>query len=154
MKNLIIKSAFLLFAFTICSFQSPKPTLQEIFQTALDIEQLEDHLAKNSAGEILPLTIISNDYLPTNMDLNFGGNKVLIQSTLTDQLADDTSVLELTEIKMKGKKSYLAFKYGEKTIKIRLKKDQNEWVAKTISVKWKNGFDTSFVSSTTEVKHF
>jgi len=81
MKNLAAKLAFLFFAFTICSFQAPKPTLQEIFQTALQIEQLEKHLAKDTEGELLPLTIISNNYVPTNIDLNFGGHKVFIQST-------------------------------------------------------------------------
>lgn len=153
MKNLIIKSAFLLLTCTIYSFQSAtQPTLQEIFQTALNIETLEEHLAKNSAGETLPLTLVSNDYIPTHLNLDFAGHKVFIQSNLENVSAKAVSILELTEIKRKGKKTHLAFKYGEKTIKIRLKKEDNIWIAKTISLKWKNGFETKLVTS--EEKHF
>ena len=152
MKNLIVKFAFILFAGTICSFQSPKPTIQEVFQTALDINILEEHFNKNNEGDLLPLTLISNDYIASNMPLNFAGNKVDVTANLTDKVGKNLSILELTEIKMKGKKSRLTFKYEDKTIKIRLKKEGKEWTAKTVSVKWKNGFDTQIVS--TGVEHF
>jgi len=150
MKNLTIdflvrSIALLLFAGTICSFQAPKPTLQDIFQTALDVKVLESHFAKNNDGELLPLTLISNDYIAKNIPLNFAGNKVHIQSNLEEKANDNLSVLELTEIKMKGKKSILAFKYADKTIKIKLKKEGKEWIAKTISVRWKNRIETQFI---------
>jgi len=147
MKNLGLKLVLLLFAGTICSFQSPKPTLQEIFQTTLDIEVLEEHFNKNSQGELLPLTIVSNNYIATDIPLSFAKNKVVIKSNLAEKASDDLSVLEITEIKMNGKKSKLSFNYDDKTIKVRLKKEGSEWTAKTVSVKWKNGFDTTIVSS-------
>lgn len=145
MKNLALKFALLLFAGTICSFQSPNPTLQDIFQTALDIKAFEEHLAKNNEGELLPLTLISNDYISTDIPLNFAGNKVLIKSSKNEELVSNHSILELTEIKMKGKKSHLTFKHQDKTIKVRLKKEENVWIAKTVTIKWKNRIDTSFV---------
>ena len=55
-------------------------------------------------------------------------------------------------MKLKGKKSYLQFQYNEKTIKIRLKKEHEDWVTKTISVKWKNGMTFKTVSTSEE--HF
>lgn len=146
MKNLVLKFAFLIFAGTLCSFQSPKPSIQDIFQTALDLKVLEEHLAKNNEGELLPLTLISNNYIGTDIPLNFAGKKVVIKSNLPEAVAVNQTILELTEIKMKGKKSHLTFKYAEKTIKVRLRKEENTWTAKTVTVKWKNGFDTQFVS--------
>ncbi len=145
MKNLILKFALLLFAGTICSFQASTPTLQDIFQAALNIEILEEHFTKNNNGELLPLTLVSNDYIAKDMALNFAGKKVLIQSSIDKISTKKESVLELTEIKMKGKKAQLSFKYGEKTIKVRLKKKGSDWISKTVSLKWKNGFETQIV---------
>lgn len=145
MKNLVLKFALLVFAGTICSFQPPKPALQEIFQAALDTKSLEDHFAKNNEGELLPLTLISNDYIATDMPLNFAKNKVFILSNLTNSDTQSESILEITEIELNRRKSRLSFKYADKTIKIRLKKEHKKWVAKIITVKWKNGFQTQIV---------
>lgn len=144
-KNLVINSTFLLFALTICSFQTPNPTVQEIFQEALNIEGLAPHLAKGDDGKILPLTIATNGLLSENIDLSLNGEMVAVINLATKN--ETTSILNLKEIKMKGKKSILLFQYGEKSIKIRLKKEGNDWVAKMITVKWKNGFETEIVSS-------
>ena len=148
MKNLVINSLFVLFALTICSFQAPNPTLQEVFQEALNIEALANHLAKDSDGEILPLTLATNGLLPEKIHLSLAGKVVSIINSNTET----GSILDLKEIKMKGKKSYLAFQYDEKTIKIRLKKEAGVWVAKTINVKWKNGINFQTIS--TSEKHF
>ena len=151
MKNLIINGAFLLFAFTICSFQTPNPTVQEIFQEALNIEALENHLVKDGDGKILPLTLATNGLLSENINLSLNGKMVSIINTATNNI-DLVSLLDLKEIKMKGKKSALVFQYGEKSIKVRLKKESGDWVAKTISVKWKKGI--SFQTVTVSEEHF
>lgn len=145
-KNLVIHCTFLLFALTLCSFQGNNPTVQEIFQEALNIETLTAHLAKDIDGEILPLTIATNGLLSEHIQLSLNGKMVAIVNNPTNK-AETTSILDLKEIKMKGKKSFLLFQYGEKSIKIRLKKEAGDWVAKMITVKWKNGFDTKIVAS-------
>ncbi len=146
MKNLIVSGALLLFAFSICSFQSPNPTIQEIFQEALNIETLTTHLAKDMEGNLLPLTIATNGLLSESINLSLHGKMVSIVNTPTDKKITN-SILDLKEIKMKGKKSFLAFQYGEKKIKIRLKKEAGDWTAKMITVKSKNGFESKMVSS-------
>lgn len=146
MKNLIINGTFLLFAFTICSFQTPNPTIQEIFQEALTIETLADHLIKDSEGELLPLTIAMNGLISENIKLSLNGKIVSIVNT-SSKMETTNPILDLKEIKMKGKKSFLAFQYGEKKIKIRLKKEADDWTAKMITVKSKNEFETKIVSS-------
>ncbi|GEM_PF-4572021 len=145
-KKLVINSTFFLFALTLCSFQASNPTVQEIFQEALNIEALVPHLAKDVDGEILPLTIATNGLLSENIHLSLNGKMVAVVSNSTNSEAT-VSILDLKEIKMKGKKSTLLFQYGEKSIKIKLKKEAGDWVAKMISVKWKNGFETKIVSS-------
>lgn len=152
MKNLVIRFSFLLFALTICSFQTPNPTVQEIFQEALNIEALANHLAKDDNGEILPVIMATNGLLSEKINLSLAGKVVSMIDTNSEVESETSSVLDLKEIKMKGKKSFLAFQYGEKTIKIRLKKEAGDWVAKMITVKWKNGFNTKIVSSSSE--HF
>ena len=151
MKNLVFNGTFLLFALTICSFQAPNPTVQEIFQEALNIETLAEHLIKDEDGNLLPLTISTNSLLSEKMNLSLHGKMVSIIDNATNT-ATTASILDLTEVKMKGKKSMLAFQYGEKTIKIRLKKEADDWVAKTISIKWKNGLTFKTVSTSEE--HF
>ena len=145
-KKLVINGAFLLFALTICSFQTPNPTVQEIFQEALNIEALVPHLEKDTDGALLPLTIATNGFLSEKIDLSLNGKMVSVVNVSSNN-ADLVSILDLKEIKMKGKKSTLLFQYGEKSIKIRLKKEAGDWVAKMITVKWKNGFETKIVSS-------
>lgn len=152
MKNLVIRFSFLLFALTICSFQTPNPTVQEIFQEALNIEELANHLAKDENGKILPLTMATNGLLSERINLSIAGKIVSMVTTNSNIEPATSSVLDLKEIKMKGRKSFLAFKYGEKTIKIRLKKEAGDWVAKTIYVKWKNGITFKTVSVSEE--HF
>lgn len=150
-KKLVINSTFLLFALTLCSFQANNPTVEEIFQEALNIEMLATHLAKDANGELLPLTIATNGLLSQNIQLSLNGKMVSVVNTTTDEGAV-VSILDLKEIKMKGKKSFLLFQYGKKKIKVRLKKEAGGWVAKTISIKWKNGFDVQTVS--VSEKHF
>lgn len=145
-KKLVINGAFLLFALTFCSFEAPNPTVQEIFQEALSIEALAPHLIKDADGKLLPLTIATNGLLSENINLSLNGKMVAVVNT-SSNLEAASSVLDLKEIKMKGKKSILFFQYGEKTIKVRLKKEAGDWVAKMIMVKWKNGFETKIVSS-------
>lgn len=152
MKNLIINGTLILFALTICSFQTPNPTIQEIFQEALNIEALSAHLAKDKDGKILPLTLATNGLLSKKIQLSLNDKAVAIVNNATNIATRTASILELKEMKMKGKKSYLAFQYGEKMIKVKLKKEAGDWVAKTISVKWKKGFTIQTV--TVSEKHF
>ena len=152
MKNLVFKVVFCLFALTICSFQAPKPTVQEIFQEALNIKSLAEHLAKDANGEMLPLTIVTNGLLSEKIKLSMNGKVIAIVPTNTNNEFDTNSILDLKELKMKGKKSYLVFKYGDKNIKIRLKQEDGNWTAKTISVKWKKGMTFKTVSTSEE--HF
>jgi len=106
---------------------------------------LEKHLSKNNEGEFLPLTLITHDYIAKDIALKFAEKKVTILPNSANLSLDNQSTLELTEIKMNDKKSILAFKYAHKTIKIKLKKEGKEWIAKTISVKWKNRIETQFI---------
>jgi len=152
MKNLVINSLFVLFALSICSFQAPNPTVQEIFQEALNIEELANHLAKDTNGSILPLTLVTNGLLSEDIELSLNGKIISVVDNTTDSQEESASILQLKEMKMKGKKSYLVFQYEEKSIKIRLKQDDGDWVAKTINVKWKNGINFQTVS--TSEKHF
>ncbi len=152
MKNLVINGALLLFAFTICSFQTPNPTVQEIFQEALNIEALVIHLAKDADGDLLPLTMTTDGLLSEDIQLSLNGKVISVVNNAIDTPTASAPNLQLKEMKLKGKKSYLLFQYGEKSIKIRLKNDGGDWVAKTINVKWKNNI--SFQTVSTSETHF
>lgn len=152
MKNLVLKVLCCFFALTICSFQNPKLTVQEIFQEALNIEVLAEHLDKDANGVILPLTLVTNGLLNENLNLSVNGKIVSIIKSKTNDIVGLNSVLYLKEVKMKSNKSFLAFQYGDKNIKIRLKQENGDWVAKTISIKWKKGLTFQTVSASE--KHF
>jgi len=152
MKNVIVKTVFCLFALSICSFQWSESAFSDMFQTALDIDNIRVHLAKNEDGRTAPLTLITNGLAPTDLVIEIDGQRVAVQSSRDELAAATTSILELTELKVKGRKSILTFKYGEKTMKIRLKKEDKEWTAKIATIKYKNTFETTTV--TTSEKHF
>ncbi|MEM1122690.1 MAG: hypothetical protein AAGJ18_19760 [Bacteroidota bacterium] len=147
MKNLIIKTVFCLFALSICSFQLPETAFSNILQTALDIDNIKVHLAKNEDGKIAPLTLITNGLAPTNLAIEIDNQPVTVQATVNQAIAGNASVLELTELKVKERKSILTFKYGKKTMKIRLKKEQHYWIPKIATIKYKNTFETTTVTS-------
>lgn len=144
MKNSINILSLCVAGLFLCSFQTPSTSIdiQEIFQEAFFTEELSDVFEKDSDGQLLPLTLVTNQLIAEDLDLKYDGKAINI-STAKEYA---TTVLELTGVKIKAKKSILEFKYQNKTIKIRLKKDDNQWRAFSILIKSKGNFDLTTVS--------
>ena len=95
MKNSIINSLFCFFALSLCSFQMPSPTVQEIFQEALNLEALAEHLTTDDEGEILPQTMATNGLLANSVQLTVQGKKVFVVPIVNNESRE--TVLDLKD---------------------------------------------------------
>ena len=101
-------------------------------------------MAKDEDSKLLPLTLVTKGLLSENMELSFGEQAVILMDQLATPSSDHKNVLELTSITQKGEKVKLTFKFGNKQIKIHLKKMEGEWVSRICSIKSKNNIDIHF----------
>ena len=132
------KSIFILgFAFTILSFFSFKSPndVEIVLQKSLNISQFETIFEKGVNGEFLPLTIVSNGLLSEDVDLNYDGKSIQIIRKIGKGDFENHKYISLNGLKMKNRKSILEFSYGEKKVKVKMKKRDGEWVFNFLSIK-------------------
>lgn len=134
-----MKKSILFFTslFTILSFFSFKsPTdVETILQKSLDISQFKTVFEKDDNGEFLPLTIVSNGLLSEDIHLSYDGEDVQVISKIQKNDFQDHKYISLNGMKVKRKKSILEFSYGEKNVKVKLRKRNGEWVFNFLSIK-------------------
>lgn len=129
----IFTSLFTLFAVLVLfafKGKDKKPDQhEEIIQLALQENFLKNNLKKGPDGEYLPVVLITNNRVSTDLHLNFSGQELILVSNIGEAqaLGEEFSFIELKEVNIKKRKGKLLFQLGEYKIKVKLKNDPHGW---------------------------
>lgn len=143
MKNSII--AFLLISLFISTTNNSFGQSEDlaVIEKSINIEKFKKYLAKDEAGQALPMIIVSNNKFSNNMEIDFEGKKVNVFENLKDtDLEDGQAFIDVTKFKVRGKTSLLKFNYGEYKVKIKFRKKDDEWTYQSFNIK---GNETRYI---------
>ena len=107
-----------------------------VLEKSINIEKLKKYLAKDEAGETLPVIIVSNDKFSNNLEIDFEGKKVNVVENKNDiDLIYDSAFIDVTKFKVRRKVSILKFRYQDYDVKIKFKKIDGEWTYQSFNIK-------------------
>ncbi|MEM6964107.1 MAG: hypothetical protein AAF573_05015 [Bacteroidota bacterium] len=136
MKKSIIPICFVAIALLFSSFTIQNSETPVVLQQSFDIKKLHNYFDKDESGELLPITLVTNDYFSDNLSLAMDGKKInLLRSKNDLQDADSEAFVNVTKFKIRKNTAVLKFKYKTKKVKIKLRKQDGEWIYKTLVVK-------------------
>ena len=122
---------------TFQSFTLPEWEVSEIMQAIMDLEDLEQVWDKDEAGNITtPIYLVAHDHFPETPKFSIGGQQIkIISPEAASQLEKNTPYIEVTDFKVKkGKKARLEFTYKKTTVKVNMRKQEGNWVHRTLSI--------------------
>lgn len=141
MNNIVIKTTVLLAFFLFQSFTSPQGEIEKILSKAFEHEEMEKVMPKNSAGQFLPITFVSNGLVEKGTSLNLQGHSIeLITATENVRNLPKSRVLELNSIELTSRKATLYLSIGERKIKMRLLKNKGEWKLSSLKIRGEGMF--------------
>jgi hypothetical protein len=102
---------------------------EEIIQLAPQANSLKNKLKTGPDGEYLPIVLITNDKVPADLHPYFEGQLLRLVSGIEEAqaLGENFSFVELKEIEVKDGKAKLFFQLDDYKIKVKLKKEADEW---------------------------
>lgn len=122
------------FVFSL-SAQSP----QTILENALSSAALERIFDKDEEGKIRPLTLITNNHFRKNIQLQYQGDPITIESDIAP--SSDHLYISVNRFEVKSsKRTHLEFYYDDKRVNIKLKNVGGEWMVYSTTVKGKKLF--------------
>ena len=148
MKNSIIAFLLISLLLSISNISFGQSEDLAVIEKSINIEKLKKYLAKDEAGESLPMIIVSNDKFSNNLEIDFEGKKVNVVQDKNDiDLNYDNAFIDVTKFKVRGKVSTLKFRYQDYDVKIKFRKINDEWTYQSFNIKG-NGTRYIHVDST------
>jgi len=85
-----------------------------VIEKSINVEKFKEYLAKDEAGKVLPIIIVSNKEFSNNLAIDFDGKRVQIFENLNDtDLEDGQAFMDITKFKVRGNISILKFDYQD-----------------------------------------
>jgi len=107
-----------------------------VIEKSINVEKFKEYLAKDEAGKVLPIIIVSNKEFSNNLAIDFDGKRVQIFENLNDtDLEDGQAFMDITKFKVRGNISILKFDYQDYKVKIKFKKKDGEWTYQSFNIK-------------------
>ena len=116
-------------------------------QQVLDINQFEIIFRKDNGGNFLPLTILTNNHLSSNINLHFKNQPIkLIRGESSLSANAGLPIIYMEKYKFGKKKGTIKFLYDGYEIIIQLKRFNDDWIQSRLQVKGKkeNRIDVKF----------
>ena len=120
---------------------------ENIFQQILDIPQFESIFRKDNRGNYLPLTILTNNQISSNLNLHFKNQSIkLIRGESSLSANAGLPIIYMEKYKFGKKKGTIRFLYDGYEITVQLKRFNNDWLKSRFQVKGKkeNQIDVKF----------
>ena len=109
---------------------------QAILKSALEANLLKKVFASDENGELLPISVVSNNLITSVFKLEINGKPVEIIKDLTLENNAGKPVVEIQQFEIKSnRKALLAFVYDEKRVRLKLKKSDGNWLVYSTTVK-------------------
>lgn len=148
MKNVIIAFFTIALSFSISNISYGQSEDLAVIEKSINVKKLKKYLAKDEAGETLPMIIVSNDKFSNNLEIDFEGKKVNVFKHKNDiDLIYDQAFIDVKKFKVRGDVSTLKFNYQDYKVKIKFRKINNEWTYQSFNIKG-NGSRYIHVDST------
>ena len=136
MKKFSVGLLLLLFFSIFQITKAGEPESLIVIQKSLETKQLNRILQKDKKGNYLPIKLVSNGFLDRDAYLKREGQKIQIfEKSESTELKEEFTFLELTDLKIKKKKSVLKYDYGGKKVRIALKKLEGDWYYQSVYIK-------------------
>ncbi len=136
MKNSIIAFVLMSLLVSISNNSFGQSEDLAVIEKSINIDKLKKYLAKDEAGEVLPMIMVSNNKFSTNLEIDFEGKKVNIFKNKNDiDLNYDQAFIDVKKFKVRGNKSILIFNYQDYKVKIKFKNINDEWTYQSFNIK-------------------
>lgn len=140
MKNSIIAYLLISLFISMSNFALGQADDLVIIEKSINVEKLKKYLAKDEAGNPLPIVMVTNKKISTQLEIDFEGERINIFESLKESgLEEDQAFIDLKKFKVRRDVSVLKFNYQGYKIKIKFRKKAGEWIYQSFNLKGNGG---------------